>query len=50
LIDNQWLLDNAIVIVECEKNLKIVCDLELLDTRSQSQSDLHFFRYNTAVE
>jgi 16S rRNA (guanine966-N2)-methyltransferase len=50
LIDNQWLLDNAIVSVECEKNLKIVCDLELLDTRSQSQSDLHFFRYNTAVE
>ena len=50
LIDNQWLLDNAIVIVECEKNLRIECDLELLDTRSQSQSDLHFFRYNTAVE
>ncbi len=46
LIDNQWLLDKAIVIVECEKGLDINCDFELLDTRSQSQSDLYFFRYN----
>jgi 16S rRNA (guanine966-N2)-methyltransferase len=50
LIDNQWLVDHAIIIVECEKNLTIKCDLKLLDTRSQSQSDLHFFRYNATVE
>lgn len=52
LVDSQWLSNNAIVIVECEKNLKIEIDggFELLDTRSQSQSELHFFRYNSAIE
>jgi len=49
LIDKQWLDDGAIVIVESEKNCKFDIGLELLDTRTQSKSDIHILRYNSAV-
>lgn len=49
LIQKNWLADGSIIIVETEKNLNIDLDLEILDKRSQSQSDLHFLRYKAAV-
>ncbi len=49
LIDKKWLMDGALVIIETEKNLKLDLNLELLDTRAQSKSELHIFRYQSAV-
>jgi 16S rRNA (guanine966-N2)-methyltransferase len=46
LIEKKWLADGAIIIVETEKNYSFNIDLEVLDKRSQSQSDLNFLRYN----
>lgn len=51
LINKNWLSDNAVIIIESEKNLQLnFIDLELMDKRSQAQSDLHFFLYNSAVK
>lgn len=50
LIDKKWLMDGAIVIVESEKGCNLNLGLELLDSRSQSRSTLHIFRYNAAID
>jgi 16S rRNA (guanine966-N2)-methyltransferase len=49
LIDKNYMADNAIVIVECEKELDLQTDLELLDKRAQGQSNLYILRYNAAI-
>lgn len=49
LIDKNYMADNAIVIIECEKELDLQTDLELLDKRAQGQSNLYILRYNAAI-
>lgn len=49
LIEKKWLADGAIIIIETEKNLKLDLDLELLDTKYQSKSELNIFRYHAAI-
>lgn len=50
LIDQNYLADGAILIIETEKGCALDLSLDHLDTRSQAQSDLHFFRYNAAIK
>ena len=49
LIKKKWLSDKAIIVVESEKKYQFDSGLEILDTRSQSQSELHILRYHTAI-
>jgi 16S rRNA (guanine966-N2)-methyltransferase len=46
LVNKNWLADGAIIIVESEKEFSLKTDqYELLDKRSQSQSNLNFLQY-----
>lgn len=49
LIDKNLLADQAIIVIESEKGLRLDLPLEALDKRSQSKSDLQIFRYNSTV-
>jgi 16S rRNA (guanine966-N2)-methyltransferase len=44
LIEESLFADNAIIIIETEKGLSLNIDLELMDKRTQSNSDLWFFK------
>ena len=50
LIACRCLNDAAIIVVETEKSCGLKLPLEKLDQRIQSQSELHIFRYDTAIE
>ncbi len=50
LISQKWLADGCVIMIETEKNIRMDLGLELLDKRAQSQSELHIFRYHTAIE
>jgi 16S rRNA (guanine966-N2)-methyltransferase len=50
LLKNVPLHDQAIIIIECEKELSVEYgDLEILDQRKQGQSNLNFFRYHAVM-
>lgn len=49
LIEQGWLADQALIVIEAEKSLPLDLPLEHLDTRTQSQSNLHIFRYKAAI-
>jgi len=49
LIDNDWLADGAIVVIETERQLKFKTYLDLMDVRHQAQSSLHFFSYSAEM-
>ena len=49
IVSENILNDGAVLIIEAEKGLAFSHDFEVLDMRSQSQSDLHFLRYNTTI-
>ena len=46
LIDQQWLSDGAIIIVETESDINLNLSLEILDLRRQGNSTLRVFKYN----
>lgn len=50
LIENQCLANDTVIVIEAEKDLKFDVPLFHLDTRMQSQSCLHIFRYKAAIE
>ena len=50
LIKQNWLANGAMIIIEAEKGVGLDLPLTLLDKRLQSQSELHIFRYNAAIE
>jgi len=45
LMDHNWLADRVIFVIETEKGLNLKTQLHLIETRTQSQSTLHFLRY-----
>ena len=49
LINNNWLADEALIVIEAEKSLMLDLPLILLDKRGQSHSNLHVFRYKAAI-
>lgn len=49
LMQHNILKEGAVIIIEAEKGLVFDHDLEILDVRSQSQSDLHFLRYHAPI-
>lgn len=49
LINMNCIADQALIIIEAEKELKLDNGLEVLDTRAQGQSRLHILRYHAAV-
>lgn len=50
LINDDYLDNKAVIIIEAEKGLHLNLPLYHLDTRTQSQSNLHVFRYDPAVK
>jgi len=45
LIAQNWLVDQAIFVIETEKNAKLQPDLTLLDQRDQGRSTLSFYQW-----
>lgn len=46
LIDNDWLADGALVIIETEKRLSLKTWLDPIEVKTQGQSSLQIFTYN----
>jgi 16S rRNA G966 N2-methylase RsmD len=44
LMNNNHLANDAIIVIETEKGLNLNIDLELMDKRTQSNSDLWMYR------
>ncbi len=47
LIDQNWLADGALVIVETERSLALTTQLNRIEVKDQGQSSLQIFTYNT---
>jgi 16S rRNA (guanine966-N2)-methyltransferase len=50
LIEQNWLCHGAFIMIETERGAHLDLSLEKLDHRIQSKSELHIFRYNTAIK